>query len=124
MERDAAVFVERSGVAAERRSIRRAHPSREPFWTRLRRGGEEFDTYLVNDRFGIYALGFPVVSPLGHLVNLAELIVLASLTYVLLLAGVRSSAGSAGGPDDGAQAAAGSAGQLLPQAVSRRSSPP
>ncbi len=35
----------------------------------------------MNDRFGIYALGFPVVSPLGHLVNLAELIVLASLTY-------------------------------------------
>jgi len=65
----------------------RAQPSREPFWTRLRRGDEEFDAYLVNDRFGIYALGFPVVSPLGHLVNLAELIVLASLTYVLLLAG-------------------------------------
>jgi signal transduction histidine kinase len=65
----------------------RAQPSREPFWTRLRRGDEEFDAYLVNDRFGIYALGFPVVSPLGHLVNLAELIVLASLTYLLLLGG-------------------------------------
>src|SRR5207237_37836 len=29
----------------------------------------------------------PVVSPLGHLVNLTELVVLASLTYVLLLVG-------------------------------------
>jgi signal transduction histidine kinase len=68
-------------------AFERAQLSRDPFWTRLRRGSEDFDTYLVNDRFGIYALGFPVVSPLGHLVNLAELIVLASLTYLLLLAG-------------------------------------
>jgi len=65
----------------------RVQPSRDPFWTRLRRGDAEFDVYLVNDRFGIYALGFPMVSPLGHLVNLAELIVLATLTYVLLLSG-------------------------------------
>jgi len=68
-------------------ALARAQLSRDPFWTRLRRGSEEFDTYLVNDRFGIYALGFPVVSPLGHLVNLAELIVLASLTHLLLLVG-------------------------------------
>jgi signal transduction histidine kinase len=65
----------------------RAQPSRDPFWTRLRRGDAEFDVYLVNDRFGIYALGFPVVSPVGHLVNLAELTVLASLTYLILLVG-------------------------------------
>ena len=64
-----------------------AKPARNGFWTHLSRGAEEFDVYLVNDQFGIYALGFPVVSPLGHLVNLAELIVLASLTALLLLAG-------------------------------------
>jgi signal transduction histidine kinase len=61
--------------------------SRDPLWTRLYRGDAAFDVYLLNDRFGIYALGFPVVSPLDHLVNLAELIVLAALTYLLLLVG-------------------------------------
>jgi signal transduction histidine kinase len=65
----------------------RAELSRDAFWTRLRRDGAAFDAYLLNDQSGIYALGFPVVSPLDHLVNLAELIVLASFTYLLLLAG-------------------------------------
>jgi signal transduction histidine kinase len=60
--------------------------SREPRWARLRRGTDEYDVYLQNDRSGIYALGFPVTSALGHLVNLAELTVLAVGTYVLLLA--------------------------------------
>ena len=41
--------------------------------------------YLLNDRGGIYALGFPVISALGHLVNLAEVTVLAVGTYLLLL---------------------------------------
>lgn len=61
--------------------------SRAPRWAELERGGAPFDVFLMNDRGGIYALGFPAVSPLGHLVNLAEVIVLAALTYALLLAG-------------------------------------
>ncbi len=66
--------------------IRRvSEPSRQPFWAVLRRGEESFNVYLQNDRSGIYALGFPVVTPLGHLVNLAELTVLATGTYLLLL---------------------------------------
>jgi signal transduction histidine kinase len=60
--------------------------SRSPVWAELERGGESYDVYLLNDRGGIYALGFPIVGPLGHLVNLAELTVLAVLTYLLLLA--------------------------------------
>ena len=60
--------------------------SRAPRWAELRRGEDAYDVYLMNDRGGIYALGFPIVSPLGHLVNLAELTVLAALTYGLLLA--------------------------------------
>ncbi len=59
--------------------------SREPHWAELERGDERFDVYLVNDRGGIYALGFPIISPLGHMVSLAEMTVLAALTYVLLL---------------------------------------
>jgi signal transduction histidine kinase len=61
--------------------------SRDPAWVELRRGSDAFDVYLTNDRFGIYALGFPAVSPLDHLVNLAELTVLAAMTFLLLLMG-------------------------------------
>jgi signal transduction histidine kinase len=60
--------------------------SRDEMWTELARGQELYDVYLLNDRGGIYALGFPVLSGFGHLVNLAELTVLALTVYVLLLA--------------------------------------
>lgn len=63
----------------------RVEESRTPFWANLRRGADRYDVYLLNDRGGIYALGFPVVSALSHLVNLAEVTVLAAATYVLLL---------------------------------------
>jgi signal transduction histidine kinase len=59
--------------------------SRAEVWARLARGQQAYDVYLLNDRGGIYALGFPVISPLDHLVNLAEVTVLALLVYVLLL---------------------------------------
>jgi signal transduction histidine kinase len=64
----------------------RVEQSRQPFWAELRRGDDRFDAYFLNDRGGIYVLAFPVVSALGHVVNLAELTVLAWLTYTLLLA--------------------------------------
>jgi signal transduction histidine kinase len=63
----------------------RVEESRTPFWTRLPRGQDVYDVYLLNDRGGIYALGFPVISALDHLVNLAEVTVLAVGTYLLLL---------------------------------------
>jgi signal transduction histidine kinase len=56
--------------------------SRDSVWARLRRNGEPFDVFLMNDRGGIYALGFPAVSPLGHLVNLAELTTLGATAFV------------------------------------------
>jgi signal transduction histidine kinase len=59
--------------------------SRASRWAELERGDARFDVYLMNDRGGIYALGFPVTSPLEHMVNLAEVTLLAVLTYVLLL---------------------------------------
>ena len=64
----------------------RLEASRDPVWAELARTDGRFDTYLLNDRGGIYALGFPMVDVLGHLVNLAELTVLAWLTYAGLLA--------------------------------------
>jgi signal transduction histidine kinase len=65
--------------------LARIEESRTPFWATLPRGQDLYDVYLFNDRGGIYALGFPVISALGHLVNLAEVTVLAVLTYLLLL---------------------------------------
>jgi len=49
------------------------------------RGDTRFRVYFFNDRQGIYALGYPVVSLLGHLINLGELVFLAAVLYVLLL---------------------------------------
>ena len=65
--------------------LRQLAATREPFWRELRRGDERYNVYLTTDRGGIYALGFPVVTPLGHMVNLAELTVLAVGAYLLLL---------------------------------------
>jgi signal transduction histidine kinase len=61
--------------------------SRLPFWSRIDRGNEQFRVYFMNDRGGIYALGYPVISAFGHLVNLAELVMLALALLVLLMAG-------------------------------------
>jgi signal transduction histidine kinase len=65
----------------------RVEASRTPLWATLTRGQDRYDVYLLNDRGGIYALGLPVISALGHLVNLAEVTVLAVSTYLLLLLG-------------------------------------
>jgi signal transduction histidine kinase len=65
----------------------RVEESRAPLWAELRRDSTRYDVYLLNDRGGIYALGFPIASPIDHLVNLAELIVLAAGTFLLLLGG-------------------------------------
>jgi signal transduction histidine kinase len=67
--------------------FRRAVASRQPFWATLPRNGSLFRVYFTNDRGGIYAIGYPVMTWFGHLVNLAELMVLVAVLYVLLLAG-------------------------------------
>jgi signal transduction histidine kinase len=68
-------------------AFERTIASRESFWTTLLRDGERFRVYLMNDRGGIYALGYPSITWFGHLVTLAELIVLAGTLYVILLTG-------------------------------------
>jgi signal transduction histidine kinase len=64
--------------------------ARAPIWSRLQRGNTSYDAYLLNDRGGVYALGFPVASPLAHFVNLAELTMLAWGTYLALLVATAS----------------------------------
>jgi nitrogen fixation/metabolism regulation signal transduction histidine kinase len=60
--------------------------SRKPLWVTTDNSGRKYDVYLLNDRAGIYAVGYPVVSPLGHVISLAEAAVLAAVLYVLMLA--------------------------------------
>jgi signal transduction histidine kinase len=60
---------------------------REPHWTTVERQDESFRVYYLNDRFGIYALGFPLIRWFGHLVNLAELVALTTVLYILLVGG-------------------------------------
>src|SRR5262249_10177258 len=67
--------------------FQRAVMSRQPFWTTLGRDNTRFRVYLTNDRGGIYAMGYPLPTWFGHLVNLAELIVLVLVVYTLLVVG-------------------------------------
>jgi signal transduction histidine kinase len=61
--------------------------SRTPHWETVVREGARYRVHFLSDRGGIYAIGFPVVTPLGHVVNLAELTILAFVAYLLLLPG-------------------------------------
>jgi signal transduction histidine kinase len=59
--------------------------SREPFWATIERNGQRFRVYFLSDRGGIYALGYPVITWAGHLINLAELVMLAAVLYLALI---------------------------------------
>jgi len=71
--------------------------SREPLWHSIDMPDARYRVYFLSDRGGIYALGYPVISPLGHLVNIAELIVLASIVYLALLLGATITSAIASG---------------------------
>jgi signal transduction histidine kinase len=63
------------------------YASRRPIWTTIENHGTDYHVYLQNDRSGIYALGYPVISAVGHFINIAELSVLTAVAYVALLLG-------------------------------------
>ena len=63
----------------------RIYASREPFWARASIGDDEYDVYFMNDRGGIYALGYQLTSPFGHMISVAELLVLSAMAYVVIL---------------------------------------
>jgi signal transduction histidine kinase len=60
---------------------------RQPFWTTLDRNDTSYRVYILNDRGGVYALGYPTITWTGHLIRIAELMMLAFVMYVLLVAG-------------------------------------
>jgi signal transduction histidine kinase len=61
--------------------------SRVRFWTDVDRANQRFRVYFMNDRGGMYALGYPIITAFGHLINLAELVTLAFALFVALIAG-------------------------------------
>jgi len=65
----------------------RVYRSRTPFWARLPKDGRIYHVHLSNDRYGIYALGYPALTVADHLERLAELATLPGSLYVLLLVG-------------------------------------
>jgi signal transduction histidine kinase len=67
------------------RAFRRVYASRAPFWATLAAADQEYAVHLSNDRGGVYALGYRLLTPVEHLVHVAELTVLAGLTFVCLL---------------------------------------
>ncbi len=62
-----------------------AYKSRAGFWTTLARGDGVDRVYVSNNRYGIYVVGYPVLTPFVHLVNLGELTAFAALLFVALV---------------------------------------
>jgi signal transduction histidine kinase len=63
-------------------------PERRPFWTTIDNGrGPRYHVHFTNDRWNIYAIGYPALSLFDFLVHLAELSALSGLAYIVLLAG-------------------------------------
>ncbi|HOC19091.1 MAG TPA: ATP-binding protein [Vicinamibacterales bacterium] len=71
------------------RTFERIASGREPFWARVQMEDRTDRVYFQNDRRAIYALGYPLLTPIGHLINLAELSTLVGLVYAVLLVGGR-----------------------------------
>jgi signal transduction histidine kinase len=61
--------------------------SRAPFWARIARSDGVYQVYFSNDRFFIYAIGYPTLTLFDHLVHLAELTTLAGIAFVLVILG-------------------------------------
>ena len=65
----------------------RLYRSREPFWTVIQSGGTRYRVHFSNDRAGIFALGYPILSVFDHFVHLAELTTLAGAGFLVVLLG-------------------------------------
>ena len=67
--------------------FRTIYSSRDPFWADVRHGNTRYRVYFSNDRYGIYAIGYPRLKLFDHLVHLAELTTLAAAGFLLVLVG-------------------------------------
>ncbi|MEE8129513.1 MAG: ATP-binding protein, partial [Vicinamibacterales bacterium] len=64
---------------------------RAPLWTRLAKDStfykdsRLYDVLITNDRAGIYALGYPVLTPFDHVLHLSEIAILVIAAFALVL---------------------------------------
>jgi signal transduction histidine kinase len=58
---------------------------RQPLWASVERGDRAYHVYFMNDRSGIYAIGYPLPRAVDHLIALAETLALAGVVYVALV---------------------------------------
>ena len=65
----------------------RLYASRDPFWTTLPVDARMYHVFFMNNRAGIYALGYPPPTLFQHLTRLAEIVVAGAGVFVLLLVG-------------------------------------
>ena len=61
------------------------YSSRAPFWTTRSKSNRAYDVYVVNNRAGIYALGYPVFGVFDHLVRMAEMTALVGLVFLAFI---------------------------------------
>ncbi|HUF46157.1 MAG TPA: HAMP domain-containing sensor histidine kinase, partial [Vicinamibacterales bacterium] len=65
----------------------RLYASRDPFWATLAAAGTIYTVHFVNDRRGVYALGYPHPTFIEHATRVAEITAIAAVLLVVLLAG-------------------------------------
>jgi signal transduction histidine kinase len=65
----------------------RIYASRDPFWTTLPRDDQMWRVYVTNDRSGIFAIGYPLLTVFDRLVHVAELTTLAGAALLVVLIG-------------------------------------
>jgi len=65
----------------------RIYQSRDPFWVTLPAEGRDYRVYFLNDRKGVYALGYPVPTSFQHLTRLSEMAAVIAILFVLVLCG-------------------------------------
>jgi signal transduction histidine kinase len=65
----------------------RLYQSRDSFWTTLQAEGRPYHVFFMNNRGGIYALGYAPPTLFQHLTRLAEIAVVAALLFLLLVVG-------------------------------------
>ena len=62
--------------------------SRQPFWRDREASDRAYHVYFLNDRAGVYALGYPSPTPLQHVMRLAEAATVLVGLFVAYLLGV------------------------------------
>jgi signal transduction histidine kinase len=61
------------------------YSSRDPFWAETQRGDERWRVYFSNDRWRIFAIGYPRLTLFDRFVHIAELTTLAGAACVVVL---------------------------------------